>query len=210
MTRKNSRSRFTAALALACAALLAGCAGSKTPTVYYSLYAPAAQTEVGTMTDGDISVRVGPVTIPDILKQTRIATGGEDGSYDLAEYHRWSGDVDRDLARTLAEHLAQALGTQRVSVFPWDQDFTPTYQVLVDVLFMGGEPGGEAILSARWTIMDKAGKEESITRRIDLREVSAGPDVASWIAAQQRNVEKLGEAIAETISENTQITSAPY
>ncbi|ACU88454.1 PqiC family protein [Desulfomicrobium baculatum] len=201
MTRKNSRFRFTALLALACATLLAGCAGSKTPTVYYSLYAPTLHGAEASMTDGDISVSVGPVIIPDILKQTRIATGGADGSYDLTEYHRWSGDVDRDLARALAEHLAQALGTQRVSVFPWDQDFTPTYQVLVDVLFMGGEPGGEAILSARWNIINKAGKEGSSTRRIDLREVSAGPDVAQWVAAQQLNVEKLGEAIAQTISE---------
>lgn len=188
-------------LTFACATLLTGCAASKTPTVYYSLFAPAAQATGASVTDGDISVSVGPVTIPDILKQTRIATGGEDGIYDLAEYHRWSGDVDRDLARTLAEHLAQALGTQRVSVFPWDQDFTPTYQVMVDVLFMGGEPGDEAILSARWTILDKAGKGGSMTRRVDLREFSAGPDVTPWVAAQQRNVEKLGEAIAETISE---------
>lgn len=188
-------------LAFACAALLTGCAGSKTPTVYYSLYAPAAQGAGASMTDGDISVSVGPVTIPDILKQTRIATGGEDGSYDLAEYHRWSGDVDRDLARALAEHLARNLGTQRVSVFPWDQNFTPTYQVMIDVLFLGGGPESDAILNARWTIMDKAGKGGPITRRIDLREVSGGPDLASWVAAQQRNVEKLGVAIAETISE---------
>jgi len=201
VTRKNSRFRFTALLALACATLLAGCAGSKIPTVYYSLYAPTVQGAGAPVTDDDISVSVGPVTIPDILKQTRIATGGENGSYDLAEYHRWSGDVDRDLARALAEHLARKLGTQRVSVFPWDQDFTPTYQVMVDVLFMGGAPGKEAMLSARWTIMDKAGQGGAITRRIDLRMPPTGPDLSSWVAAQQRNVEKLGVAIAETITE---------
>lgn len=200
MKTKNKRFQLVALFALAYSTLLAGCAGTKTPTVYYSLYTPVPQTEGAFVPEGDFSVSVGPVTIPDILKQTRIATGGGDGSYRLAEHHRWSGEVDRDLARALAEHLARTLGIQRVSVFPWDQSLRPTYQVLVDVILMGGESGGEATLSARWTLVDKTAGDRSITRRLDLREASGGPDLAMWVAAQQRNVEKLGMAMAETIS----------
>jgi len=195
-------SRLGTLLGLACVALLAGCAGTKTPTSYYSLYAPPAQAAEASPAHEAVSVSVGPVSIPDILKQTRIATGGENGSYRLSEYHRWSGDVDRDLARTLAEHLARALGTEAVYVYPWDQNFAPTYQVFVDVLYMGGNPGGEATLGVRWSLVDTSGERQPVIRRTDLREPSSGPDHAGWVAAQQRNVANLGAAMAEIIAES--------
>ena len=64
---------------------------------YYSLYA-SMQRPV-TATADTLAVSVGPVTVPDILKRPQIATGGTDGLYRLAEFHRWSGELDRDFAR---------------------------------------------------------------------------------------------------------------
>jgi Uncharacterized protein conserved in bacteria len=119
----NSRFRLAALLALACVTLLSGCAGTKTPTSYYSLYAPASQIAGATPAQGDLSVSVGPVSIPDILKQTRIATGGENGSFRLSEFHRWSGDVDRDLGRTLAEHLSRGARNGRSVRFSVGSEF---------------------------------------------------------------------------------------
>jgi uncharacterized lipoprotein YmbA len=179
--------------------LLAGCAGNVKTTSHYSLYAPQAAAGGGVQAAGGLAVSVGPVTLPDILRQTRIATGGEGGRYDLAEYHRWSGEVDRDMSRALAEELSRRLGTENVSVFPWDQHLSPRFRVLADVLNMGGARGGEAPLSVRWTVLDAAGSGEPVIRRSDLAERQAGSDHGAWVAAQQRNIGKLGQAIAETI-----------
>lgn len=178
--------------------LLAGCAGNVKTTSHYSLYAPQA-VGGGTPADGGLAVSVGPVTVPDILKQTRIATGGEGGRYDLAEYHRWSGEVDRDMSRALAEQLSRLLGTENVSIFPWDQHLSPRFRVLADVLNMGGTIGGEATLSVRWIVLDEKGDGEPVIRRSDLSEPSATADHSGWVAAQQRNIEKLGGFIADMI-----------
>jgi hypothetical protein len=144
-------------------------------------------------------VSVGPVVIPDILKQTQIATGGADGRYHLAEYHRWSGELDRDFARALAEQLAVALGTEQVAVFPWDQNLTPTCRVLVDVLSMGGEPGKVATLCVRWSLVDPQGTKPVLARRSELRETPAEPGYHGWVAAQQRNIVTLSREIAARI-----------
>ena len=195
----NSLARRPTLLGLTLMMLLAGCAGSVKTISHYSLYAPRAAAVENAQADGGLAVSVGPVTVPDILKQTRIATGGEGGRYELAEYHRWSGEVDRDMSRALAEQLSLRLGTENVSVFPWDQHLAPRFRVLADVLSMGGALGGEATLSVRWTVLDAAGDGEPAIRRSELREAAAGPDHGAWVAAQQRNIEKLGQAIAETI-----------
>ena len=178
------------------AIVLAGCAGSSPRTVYYSLYAPVRQTAPTAPVDATLVLSVGPVTLPDILKQARIATGGADGRYRLAEYHRWSGEVDRDLARAVAEQVATHFGTEQVAIFPWDQHLTSANRVLVDVLNMGGELGREATLAVRWTLVGPSGKSPVQTRRSDLREVPTDASYPAWVAAQQRNIARLGEEIA--------------
>lgn len=192
------RSRITRAalLGLACAMLLAGCAGKTETMSYYSLHVPQAPASAPA---GDaVSVSVGPVTLPDVLKQSRIATGGEAGQYRLAEYHRWTGEVDRDMARALAERLSQSLGTENVSLFPWDQQIRPRFRVLVDVVAMGGSLGREATLTARWTLLDTAG-EGAVVRRTDAVQPLPDAEHSSWVAAQQHNVEKLADEIAAAI-----------
>ena len=186
--------------------LLAGCAFSSPQITYYSLYAPAQTAAPATApASSPPAVSVGPVVIPDILKQTQIATGGADGRYQLSEYHRWSGELDRDFARAVAEQLARGLGTEQVALFPWDQHFTPTCRVLIDVLSMGGAPGQEATLAVRWSLVDPQGQKPAQIRRSELREVPAAAGYPAWIAAQQRNIEKLGQEIAGAIKETIKL-----
>lgn len=181
--------------------LLAGCAASSPQVTYYSLYAPAQQPPPAQVpAPAPLVVSVGPVTIPDILKQAQIAIGGADGRYQLSENHRWSGEVDRDFARAVAEQLAGTLGTEQVAIFPWDQQFNPSCRVLLDVLSMGGERGQEATLQVRWSLVDPAGKAPLMVRRSNLREALTQPDYATWVAAQQRNIVKLGQEIANEIT----------
>ncbi len=186
---------------LACvlgAVVAAGC-GIAPRTTYYSLYAPAQPSAAAVLpAGGNLAVSVGPVIIPDILKQAQIATGGSDGRYHLADLHRWSGELDRDIARTVAEQLASGLGTEQVAIFPWDQHLTPTRRVLIDVLLLGGELGKEAKLAVRWSVLDPQDKVAAVTRRSDFSEMPADTGYAAWVSAQQRNVVRLGaEIVAE-------------
>jgi len=184
--------------------LLAGCAASSPQIAYYSLYAPGQPALPAQEAAPEILVvSVGPVTTPDILKQTQIATGGGDGRYRLAEYHRWSGELDRDFARAVTEQLARGLDTEQVALFPWDQHLKPTCRVLVDVLIMGGELGKEATLAVRWSLVDPSGKMSPAVRRSDLREVPTAAGYPAWVAAQQRNIAKLGQEIAEELQSFT-------
>jgi len=182
------------------AALVASCASS--PKVfYYSLSVPTQQ-PMATPTSTQ-AISVGPVILPDVLKQSQIASGGHDGRFHLAEYHRWSGELDRDLSRAIAEQLAAKLGTQQVAIFPWDQRLEPAIRVQIDILFMGGDLGKDATLQARWVLVDAKSKANLITRFSSLRETPTAAGHASWVAAQQRNVAKLGDEIAAAIKETT-------
>ena len=189
---------FRLVLAALLATILTGCAAPPAPVVYHSLLGADAGAAATALADGPALV-VGPVSVPDLLHNSRLATGS-DGRYQLAENHRWAGAVDREIGRALAERLAALLATERVSLFPQAPATKAAWRVQVEVLALDGEPGQWAHLEVRWTLLDPAGTGPR-TRRGDYREPLTEPGHAAWVAGQRANLARLGADIAAVIRE---------
>lgn len=177
---------------------LTGCAAPPAPVVYHSLLGADTGAAAASRADGP-AVVVGPVSVPDLQHNTRLATGS-DGRYQLAEHHRWAGAVDREIGRALAERLAADLATERVAVFPERPAAKTAWRVQVEVLALDGEPGQWAHLEVRWTLLDPAGTGPR-TRRGDYREPLTEAGHGAWVAGQRANLARLGADIAAVIHE---------
>jgi uncharacterized lipoprotein YmbA len=193
-----NRSCLRLVLAALLATILTGCAAPPAPVVYHSLLGADAGAAATALVDGP-AVVVGPVRVPDLLHNTRIATGS-DGRFQLAENHRWAGAVDREIGRALAERLAADLVTERVTLFPQAPATKTAWRVQVEVLALDGLPGQWARLEVRWTLLDPAGTGPR-TRRGDYREPLTEPGHAAWVAGQRTNLTRLGADIAAVIRE---------
>ena len=187
---------FRLVLAALLATILTGCAAPPAPVVYHSLLGADAGAAATARADGPALV-VGPVRVPDLLHNTRIATGS-DGRFQLAEQHRWAGAVDREIGRALAERLAADLATERVSLFPQAPATKTAWRVQVEVLALDGLPGQWARLEVRWTLLDPDGTGPR-TRRNDYRQPLTEPGHAAWVAGQRTNLARLGADIAAAI-----------
>lgn len=174
---------------------LCGC-GSKTPPVsYYSLLGPELASSASEQ-NGRMTLLIGPITLPDILKKQQIVTGRAGERYLLSENHRWSGMLDRDFARAIGEYLSHSLGTEQIALYPLEQNVSPTHQVVCDVLAMDGVVGEEARLVVRWSLIDPATKSVKLTRRSQCVQQPADASYEAWVAAQRNNIRCLGEKIA--------------
>ena len=187
---------FRLVLAALLATILNGCAAPPAPVVYHSLLGADAGAAATALADGPALV-VGPVSVPDLLHNTRLATGS-DGRFQLAENHRWAGAVDREIGRALAERLAADLATERVTLFPQAPATKTAWRVQVEVLALDGLPGQWARLEVRWTLLDPAGTGPR-TRRGDYRQALTEPGHAAWVAGQRANLARLGADIAAMI-----------
>ena len=193
-----NRSFLRLVLAALLATILTGCAAPPAPVVYHSLLGADAGAAATARADGPALV-VGPVRVPDLLHNTRIATGS-DGRFQLAENHRWAGSMDREIGRALAERLAADLATERVTLFPQAPATKTAWRVQVEVLALDGLPGQWARLEVRWTLLDPAGTGPR-TRRGDYREPLTDPGHAAWVAGQRTNLARLGADSAAVIRE---------
>lgn len=190
-------------LALLALILLVGCS-SKAPRVnYYSIVDTSLHEHGSAQAHPELAVSVGPVTLPGILQQRQIATGGKNGMYSRSDFHRWAGSLDRDFATAIGEQLAVNLGTERIAIYPDVQHTAPDWQVALDVLAMEGALGEESLLTVRWTLVNLKEPKQSRVYKNQLRQVPNQKSYRAWVEGQRQNIKELGKIISSAIGESS-------
>ena len=150
--------------------LLSGCAGQLPATSYYSLTTMgAAALEARNITRLDVSLGVGPLSVPDYLKRPQIVTRLAENRYKFEDSQRWAGLIEQDMLAVITSNLGLMLSTDKVAAFPWLNFFKPDYRIAIDVLQFDSALDGDAVFSARWSISDATGRELLASGKSDLR-----------------------------------------
>jgi len=180
--------------------LLSGC-GHSPPSSFYLLQSmPGIEkvTQVSRTGQG-LAICVGPVMLPKYLDRPQIVTMTRTSEVKLASFHRWAEPLQDNFIRVLAENLSQLLGTDRIIIFPRESASSSDYQIMVTVIRFDGEPGGNAVLSARWSIFGKGGKQELVSKKTDISEPAGAQGYESLVSAQSRAIAGLSKEIAGAI-----------
>lgn len=180
------------AIATALAILAAGCAS--TPAArFYTLSA----TPTPAATSSNLSVSVGPVSVPAVVDRPQIVVSLGPNRVWLDEFNRWAAPLQDNIARVVAENLVAMLGTpsvqssQRVSA-------GAAYRAVIAVEAFESVPGEMARLDAVWTVSRiKDGATE--TGRTTVREPTTEKGYDALAAAHSRAVARVSRAIADAV-----------
>ncbi|MGE5538889.1 MAG: membrane integrity-associated transporter subunit PqiC [Gemmatimonas sp.] len=182
-------------MAAAFAAALAACAGQGTPSRYYVLSPTAPESD--RRPDGP-AVSVGPVTLAKYLDRPQIVTRPTPNQLDVAEFDRWGGRLEDNVAQTLAEDLGRRLGTARVTVFPAEPVGRTDARVSVTIGQFERIGDGSVVLEARWRLIPAGGEPTMDSSRIVRR--ASGSGYAATVAAMSDALGDLAERIAAAMS----------
>lgn len=173
-------------------AFLVGCAG-ETPSFY--VLSPEGPAPSG----GGIGVGVGPVTLAEYVDRANLVIQVGPNEVQVAESHRWAGDLSSSVTRVMAANLGRRLGTGNVRTYPWNRDSEIDYQVVIDIRqFLAGYDG-HAQLEASWRIYGLPGRGLHASRTFTGREPIETEDYSSVVAAQSRLLGRLSAEIAASI-----------
>ena len=180
--------------------LLAACS-STPPTRFYKLNSlPGGQQENPAALLGmDIAIGVGPVELPEFLDRPQIVTRKSQNQLEIAEFHRWAASFPRDFSRVLAKNISTLLPTDRVAVYPWEDSFSPTYQVKLDVEQFDGQLGEQVFLRVIWSLVGQEGMKELLVRKTLIEEPVLTNDYEGLVAAQSNALATLSREIVEEI-----------
>jgi uncharacterized lipoprotein YmbA len=188
---------FARLYALCAIALLA--AGCSTPAsrLYTLSRAPAPAAPVAAPLP-NISVVVGPVSIPAIVDLPQIVVSTGANSVSLDEFNRWASPLQSNISRVVAENLVTLLGTPRVSQFQQSLGLDSDYRVAIEVQSFDSAPGDAATLNAVWVVRrTKDGKAQ--TGRTSVREPTGAAGYDALAAAHSRALARMSQEIADVI-----------
>jgi hypothetical protein len=180
--------------------LLVAC--SSTPaTKFYKLNSlPSTQQENPAALPGDyIAIGVGPVELPEFLDRPQIVTRKSQNQLEISEFHRWAASFPNDFSRVLAKNISTLLPTDRVAVYPWEDTFSPTYQVKLDVEQFDGQLGEQVFLRVIWSLVGEEEKKELVVRKTLVEEPVLTNDYEGLVAAQSNALATLSREIVEEI-----------
>jgi uncharacterized lipoprotein YmbA len=197
-------------LALGAAVLLPlamGACSTTPPTRFYVLSAIADQE--ATAPGKGPAIGIGPITLPQYLDRPEIVTRVSDNQLAVAEFDQWGGDLNDNLARTLAANMSSLLQTDRVFLFPWKDEAQIDYQVTIDVANFEQDVDGSSVLTAYWSIVDLRTSKTKLIRRSSYRDASniAGPGTAENIGANQGGGSRPYGAVVAAMSRNVETLS---
>lgn len=195
-------SRFALSIFTVFLMVLVGCAGSSSPTRFYTLNTlskPEVKQEHASP-DRDFVIGVGPIVLPDYLDRPQIVTRTGDNELKLDEFHRWAGELKNGITRVISENLSILRPTDRVYSFPLNRSIPLDILVKVEFIRFDGVLGDIFILEAKWSIYGEKKKKELLMRSSSFREPVEGQEYSDLVAAQNRTLADLSRDIAVEIN----------
>ncbi len=207
MTNRPTRFRNVCWALAITAILLLGCAGTSPPVTFYTLNSLSGMEPDNPeyVANRNIAVGVGPVEFPVYLDRPQIVTRRGQSRLEISEFHRWGGSLLKDFSRILAKNISILLSTNRVTAYPWRDDFSPVYQVKLNVEQFDGQLGKSILLMVTWSV---TGKEDAdlVSRTSVIEERVSTTDHDGLVAAMSRALATLSREIAEAIKATVQKT----
>jgi hypothetical protein len=179
---------------------LAACSTTP-PVAYYTLNTlPEMQQEIpAALMDDTIAIGVGPVEFPKFLDRPQIVTRKSQNQIQVSEFHRWAGSFPGDFSRVLAKNISILLPTDRVAVYPWGEQFTPTYRIKLDVEQFDGQLGERVVLDVTWMVTDQEGTNQLMVRRSLIEEPVSDETYEALVVAESNALATLSRTIVEEI-----------
>ena len=199
MTGHPWKGLLTSAI-LAALLALAGCADNQ-PTRFYTLSAltdaPGGKPPA---TLADLTVGIGPVTLPPYLDRPQLVTRAGGNRMVLADFDSWVEPLQGMFARVLAQNLARLLGTDDVLMLPERRQVNFDYQVEVDVTRFDVDTAGNAVLDARWWVFGRNGEKLLRSGRSTISEPAEVGDYTAAAAALSRALGAMSTEITQAIA----------
>ena len=175
------------------AILPVACASS--PASHFYVLSAATTT---TAASSDLSVVVGPVSIPAVVDRPQIVVSTGANEVRVDDFNRWASPLQNNISRVVAENLMAMLGTASVNVYPQTLSVDAGYRAAIEVRRFESVPGEAATLDAVWTLRrTKDGKSQ--TGRTTVREPAPEQGYDALAAAHSRALARLSRDIADAV-----------
>lgn len=189
---------FKSALLCAFVFLASGCFGVSAPTHFFLL--PPARDTTTVPANEKYRVFVGPVLMPEYLQRSGIVTRINEHEIRIAEFQQWAEQLDRGIARSLAETIQSELGNQGVIAYSGaGASDGESFSVLLDVMQFDINEDGEANFVLLWSLKNAAGVDLVRKQKLVFKSKTNASSVEEQVAQLHLLVVECAKAICASL-----------
>ena len=155
----------------------------------------------GSVETSQLSIGVGPVTIPSYLDRPQIVTRIDGHELLINDFHHWAEPLKASITRVMAENLALSTGARNVIPHPGHHTVPIDIKTIIDVLRFDADAEGQVTLSAGWRIVDPEGHHQLVEKRSTITSPSNGTDAADVAEAMSSALLALSQEITAALLE---------
>jgi len=199
-----NQSHFKHLLILCMTVLATACISNPTQRTYYYVINPVpADTTIQVKDNGIPSpaLEIVSLSLPQYLDRPQIVTRSTAHQLKINDYHRWGGNLRKNITSVIAKNLSNHLGTPNIFVVPHVSQSRITHRLMIEILAFEKGPGQIVSLSTRWTLADMDKSTANIVKVQDMQfKLAEGAKIEDTVDAMGQLLGKLSQHIAETIN----------
>ncbi len=139
-------------------------------------------------------IHVARATLPTTVRRPAVVLLSPGGEVLVDDAHRWAGTLDRMVSETIARHLTREAGAPTATTTP----AAPHFTLILECERFEVLAGRRAALTVHYRL-ERADGSAVAGGTSACVEPMAALDAEAFVAAQSRNLAKVGRAIAETV-----------
>jgi len=175
--------------------------GSSPPTQKYIL-TPSIKNDTETLSEKEttkITIGIGSIEFSEYLKRPEIVSFKGNNELNVDEFNRWAEPLEKNFERVLIENLSRLIPTDRIYIFPWQEEEPNSFQITIAVNEFGMRSDSSVVLDARWSVSKKVKRDFLMTQRSFYTENAAGVSIEGKVALLSDLVGKFSSDIANEI-----------
>ena len=183
---------------------LSGCiATTTTTTKLYVLNPLDSGASLVSKTDlkDSLSVEIASLRLPQYLERPQIVTRSGENRLEREEYHRWGGNLKKNMIRVLTKNLSQLLATPNIAIAPHRPPARPDFRVELEVMQFERVSDGQVKFSAQWRLSRGKDLKPLSTRITELASpaLPTGSDMEHTVSAMSALIGELSKIIGRAI-----------
>lgn len=179
------------------ATLLSACGSSPKQQHYSLMPSPSTALEANKDAASRPSIRVGPVSVPEMLDRPQIVTHLGPHEVHISDTHRWAEPLKAALPRLIAAQLGQALPGTLVLAHEQGCLDASTTSLSLDMQHLEASPGKSVTMDVLWQ-MKRAGKSD-LNGRLRVSEKLDGTSYGTMVEGINKGFGRISQELARVI-----------
>ena len=172
---------------------------SSSPPIQKYILTPSIENDTETLSDKEnteITIGIGTIEFSEYLKRPEIVSFKGSNELNVDEFNRWAEPLEKNFERVLIENLSRLIPTDRINIFPWQEEEPNGFQITILVNEFGMRSDSSVVLDARWSVSKKFKRDFLMTQRSFYTKNAAGVSIEVEVALLSDLIGKFSRDIA--------------